>query len=120
MGDPETQLRRLAGFDAGSEKIVQQNHPDLFQILYDRDQDGRADGGYAGMLPYIDIMEIYPLARFLNQADSENRDSRMLLWLQLLNRGERIPAVINTDAHSNFHGSGPRECALPELRSGAG
>jgi hypothetical protein len=40
--------------------------------------------------------------------DSEKRDSRLLLWLQLLNRGERIPGVINTDAHSNFHGSGPR------------
>jgi hypothetical protein len=27
-------------------------------------------------------------------------------WLQLLNQGRRIPGVVNTDAHYNFHGSG--------------
>ena len=27
-------------------------------------------------------------------------------WLQLLNQGYRIPGVVNTDAHYNFHGSG--------------
>ena len=30
----------------------------------------------------------------------------MLNWLQLLNLGYRIPGVVNTDAHYNFHGSG--------------
>jgi hypothetical protein len=29
-------------------------------------------------------------------------------WLQLLNQGVRMPAVVNTDAHLNFHGSGGR------------
>jgi hypothetical protein len=27
-------------------------------------------------------------------------------WLQLLNQGRRMPGVVNTDAHENFHGSG--------------
>ncbi len=27
-------------------------------------------------------------------------------WMQLLNLGRRIPGVVNTDAHYNFHGSG--------------
>ena len=32
----------------------------------------------------------------------------MFQWLQLLNQGRRIPAVINTDSHYNHHGSGWR------------
>ena len=30
----------------------------------------------------------------------------MGIWLQMLNMGYRIPGVVNTDAHYNFHGSG--------------
>jgi hypothetical protein len=30
----------------------------------------------------------------------------MFRWLQMLNLGYRIPGVVNTDAHYNFHGSG--------------
>jgi hypothetical protein len=33
-------------------------------------------------------------------------NNRFLNWLQLLNRGIRVPGVANTDAHDNFHGSG--------------
>jgi hypothetical protein len=33
-------------------------------------------------------------------------NNRVFNWLQLLNQGHRIPGVVNTDAHYNFHGSG--------------
>ena len=34
------------------------------------------------------------------------RNNTIVNWLQLLNQGQRIPGVVNTDAHYNFHGSG--------------
>jgi hypothetical protein len=34
------------------------------------------------------------------------RNNTIVNWLQLLNQGYRIPGVVNTDAHYNYHGSG--------------
>src|SRR5262249_55008814 len=34
------------------------------------------------------------------------QNNPMFNWMQLLNQGFRIPGVVNTDAHANFHGSG--------------
>ncbi len=34
------------------------------------------------------------------------QNNRIVNWLQLLNQGYRVPGVVNTDAHYNFHGSG--------------
>jgi hypothetical protein len=33
-------------------------------------------------------------------------NSSIFNWVQLLNQGRRLPGVVNTDAHYNFHGSG--------------
>jgi hypothetical protein len=59
-------------------------------------------------------MEIHPIEDVLKlHADEEisarnANANRIFHWLQLMNQGYRIPGVVNTDAHYNFHGSGGR------------
>ncbi|TWU00854.1 CehA/McbA family metallohydrolase [Stieleria varia] len=109
--NPVVQIERLAMWDRGSEKLIQTNHPNLHQIYGDLDVDGKPDGGFRGMLQWMDVIEVHPLQTvFENIPDSppDVREMRIPLfqWLQLLNQGIRIPGVVNTDAHYNHHGSG--------------
>ncbi len=109
---PETQMERLSLWDDRSEKLVQQNHPDMGWLFYDKNGDGTPDDGYSRSFPLMDVVEIHPIDRILNvtQFDERNgkafNNNRMLNWLQLLNQGFRTYGVVNTDAHYNFHGSG--------------
>lgn len=109
--DPVKQIERLALWDNSAAKVVQTNHPNIPQILGDKDLDGKADGGFRGMLGWMDVIEIHPLERAFTPlaADVSPEDkysNRVFCWMQLLNLGYRIPGVVNTDAHYNFHGSG--------------
>ncbi len=118
--DPAEQIRRLALWDDGAEKLVQVNHPDLGEMFFDRDGDGVPDGGLKGMFQFIDVLEVHPHyvgAYGGTGADTLSlpptlsyrggvRNNRIFNWLQLLNQGHRIPGVVNTDAHYNFHGTG--------------
>lgn len=109
--DPVKQIERLALWDDSSSKVVQSNHPNLPQILGDRDLDGKPDDGFRGMLGWMDVVEIHPPQGIFDwpTADTAPRDrgaNPTFYWLQLLNLGYRIPGVVNTDAHYNFHGSG--------------
>jgi len=109
---PETQLQRVALWDDRSEKVVQQNHPDLGWLFYDKNGDGVKDEGYSQSFPYIDCIEIHPptavlkIPTDLNNSTSVPNSNRIFNWLQLLNQGYRYTGVVNTDAHYNFHGSG--------------
>jgi hypothetical protein len=114
--DPETQISRLALWDGRSEKLVQQNHPDIGWLFFDRDGDGVPDGGFKKSVPFMDVIEIHPLEwllkgpvvywedRTTKQQRSDN--NRIFNWLQILNQGHRITGVVNTDSHYNFHESG--------------
>jgi hypothetical protein len=113
--DPEVQIERLALWDGKSEKLVQQNHPDIGWLFFDRDGDGKPDGGFKKSIPFIDAMEVHPLDGLLRQPIVEIQDAskqrrlennRIFNWLQLLNQGRRITGVVNTDSHYNFHESG--------------
>lgn len=108
--DPEAQIARLALWDDGAEKLVQQNHPDIGHVFFDKNGDGVPDGGFQKSLPYIDAMEVHPPHTIFNPPTSGPADrpnnNRIVNWLQLLNQGSRITGVVNTDAHYNFHGSG--------------
>ena len=109
--DPEVQIERLALWDNRSDKLVQVNHPDIGWMFHDRDGDQQPDRGYERMIPHMEVMEIHPIdnALFLGPFETLRQragNSRVFNWLQLLNQGHRIPAVVNTDAHYNFHGSG--------------
>lgn len=109
---PETQVERLAAWDNGSEKLIQQNHPDIGWLFFDSDGDGKPDNGHERSFPVIDVMEVHPIDRILKlqQFDYHEGEAignhRLLNWLQLLNQGFRIYGVVNTDAHYNRHGSG--------------
>ncbi|MFO0867635.1 MAG: CehA/McbA family metallohydrolase [Pirellulales bacterium] len=105
--NPVTQIERLALWDDKSDKLVQQNHPNLQQILRDKDLDGQPDGGFSRMLSFMDVVEIHPPAEiFSAEKPAKPGTNTMRQWLRLLNLGYRIPGVVNTDAHYNFHGSG--------------
>ena len=115
--DPVVQIRRLRLWDGGSEKLVQENHPDIGQVFFDKDGDGQPDGGFKGMFGYMDVIEVHPLEKVLPfqathyytyRQRTTLHNHRIFNWLQLLNQGYRIPGVVNTDAHYTFHGSGWR------------
>jgi hypothetical protein len=108
--DPEIQIERLALWDGGSEKLVQVNHPDMGWMFGDRNGDGRRDAGFAGMHGRMDVIEVHPPHTIFggptSRSGGRTGNNTIVNWLQLLNRGVRIPGVVNTDAHYNFHGSG--------------
>jgi hypothetical protein len=90
-------------------------------MFFDRDGDGTPDTGFKGLFEYQDVIEVHPHHNILEMqpfrlatlVDRQTRksttmqyNSSIFNWLQLLNQGRRIPGVVNTDAHYNFHGSG--------------
>ncbi len=108
--DPAIQIERLALWDGASEKLVQVNHPDMGWMFHDRNGDGKRDSGFSQMHGHMDVIEVHPLHTIFDpptiKAGDGTRNNTIVNWLQLLNRGKRIPGVVNTDAHYNFHGSG--------------
>lgn len=119
--DPQVQIRRLAEWGDPAvlqrgERLVQQNHPDIGWLFFDKDGDGKPDGGYKGGFPYMHVIEVHPIHEVLEMqptrivTNSQKKKVRLnnciFNWLQLLNQGYRIPGVVNTDAHYNYHGSG--------------
>jgi hypothetical protein len=105
--DPVRQIQRLAMWDGGSEKLVQCNHPNIVQMFGDKELDGTPDDGFRDMFAAMDVIEVHPLHYLFSEpVNGKPGDRRIHHWLQLLNQGIRVPAVVNTDAHYNFHGSG--------------
>jgi hypothetical protein len=108
--DPVAQVERLALWDDAADKVVQMNHPNLVQVLGDRETDGKADAGFERMLGFVDVIEVHPLEEIFTPPapdfDPRRREHTVFRWLQMLNLGYRLPGVVNTDAHYNFHGSG--------------
>ena len=135
--NPDEQIERLYLWDDRSEKVIQENHPDIGWLFRDRDGDGTVDEGFARGVSLLDGIEIHPVEAVLELfpdaddpkgevAASFNR-GRFVHWLQLLNQGRRLTGVVNTDAHYNHHGSGwlrnwiavpndePTECSLESI-----
>lgn len=111
--DPIAQIERLAMWDNRADKLVQINHPDFGWMSYDRDGDGKPDDGFQRMFAQMDVVEIHPIhtlltfqPTYLYKNQGKPIANRVFHWLQLLNQGMRLPGVINTDSHYNFHGSG--------------
>ncbi|MEX2139418.1 MAG: CehA/McbA family metallohydrolase [Pirellulales bacterium] len=109
--DPVVQIERLALWDDKSDKIVQGNHPNLPQILGDRDLNAQPDDGFRKMFGFMDVVEVHPPQGIFTppaQLDTTGKGPRnpIFHWMQMTNLGYRIPGVVNTDAHYNFHGSG--------------
>ena len=109
---PEKQIERLAAWDGKSRKLIQQNHPDLGWLFYDKNGDGKPDGGYQRSFQHMDVVEIHPVYSILDLKPFDERNGKpfrnncVFRWLQLLNQGYRVYGIVNTDAHYNYHGSG--------------
>ncbi len=108
--DPVAQIKRIAEWDDNSDKLLQENHPNLIQIYGDRDTDGIPDGGFRSMFDLMDVVEVHPPHEIFNRPKpgqhKDDLSNKIFHWMQLLNQGYRIPGVVNTDAHYAFHGSG--------------
>jgi len=109
--NPVTQIARLAMWDDNSDKLVQTNHPNVSQLVDDRNLDGEPDGGFAKMLDFMDVMEVHPPEMIFMTSEEVKEmkrpgTNRILPWMELLKSGRRIPGVVNTDAHYNWNGSG--------------
>lgn len=100
--DPRVQIKRLYDYDNQAEKFVQQNHPDVAWLYHDKNQDGKIDEGY-GTRRFTHGIEINRLlVNVLPETapgDQKPQRSRAFYWLQLLNQGDRIYGVANSDAH---------------------
>ncbi len=108
-------LRRWQGEDP--HRWVQINHPDMVENFFDRDLDGRVDGGFLNLAGMIDAVETENFAtqdmlgdapfRVVRGAGGQERVefNRAFLWFQLLNRGARFWAMAVSDAHT-VHGNG--------------
>jgi len=108
--DMEAKVERLALWDGGSEKLIQQNHPDLGSVFFDKNYDGQPDGGFTRALAHIDVIEVHPPHLIFQPpqvaSGSRKYNNTIFNWMQGLNQGLRYPGVVNTDAHYNYHGSG--------------
>ena len=108
---PEVQIERVALWDNRSEKLIQQNHPDIGWLFYDSNGDGTPDPGYGKGFAFMDVIEVHPIHTILGMQptaewEQKVQNNTVFNWLQLLNQGHKIYGVVNTDAHYNFHGSG--------------
>ena len=108
LENPVAQIERLAMWDDGSDKLIQENHPNLEQIWADADLDGVEDDGFEKMFGFMDVIEVHPPADILTPPGTKTGRYNNVVqsWLRMINKGYRIPGVVNTDAHYNFHGSG--------------
>jgi len=108
--DPVIQVERLAFWDNKSDKLVQMNHPNLPQILGDRNEDGQPDAGFERMFGFVDCIEIHPPQGIFTPPakgpDGKLERNPIFHWMQMLNLGYRNAGVINTDSHYNHHESG--------------
>ncbi len=107
--NPRVQIQRLYEHDNRSEKLVQQNHPDIGWLFFDKNGDGQPDEGF-GTYPFTHVIEVWATNILDMQPTTGTppnlRNNRIFNWLQLLNLGYRLPGVANTDAHYCFHQSG--------------
>lgn len=106
-------LRRWQG--ERDDRWIQFNHPDLSNMFVDRDEDGKADGGFVGVGQMIDGMEAqngpgtdilydspFKVTRTPKSLAAKAREVREFVWKQLLNQGHRLVAVGVADAHSVY------------------
>jgi hypothetical protein len=111
---------------AEPDRWIQINHPDMALNFLDRNNDGRFDGGFAGLAELIDGIETqnYRGSNILSGAplridkNAQGKDTvvynREWIWLQMLNRGHRYAAMAVNDSHSIYgNGTGGWRMYMP-------
>lgn len=110
--DPYVQMKGLYDYDDQKFKFMQQNHPNVPWLYFDKDQDGIVDEGF-GTRAITHAMEIgIHMFEILNvtseNAVDKDKESRVFHWLQMLNQGDRIYGTANSDNHVVSSRSGSR------------
>lgn len=104
--NPYIQMKRLFDYDQGKFKLMQQNHPDIGWLYFDKNKDGKIDSGFQTS-EITDVMEISNTILDLPQAlKGGNKNTRSFHWLQMLNLGYRIFGTANSDSHTIGNGVG--------------
>lgn len=104
--NPYIQMKRLFDYDQGKFKLMQQNHPDIGWLYFDKNRDGNIDSGF-GSAAITDVMEIRQTILDLPEAIKGGRsNTRSFHWLQMLNLGYRIYGTANSDSHTIGDGVG--------------
>ncbi len=104
--DPLVQMSRLYDYDQDQFKLMQQNHPNIGWLYFDKNRDGEIDKGF-GTESITDVMEIREALADLPEAvNGGDTETRSFHWLQMLNLGYRIFGTANSDNHTVGHGSG--------------
>jgi hypothetical protein len=104
-------LQNFGGWDPN--RWVHINHPNLAEKFWDRNLDGKSDGGFAGYENYIDaiesqnfrgnaILSTAPWVLYRRGTSEQVREVREFVWLQMLNQGYRTRAIAVADAHSVY------------------
>ena len=104
-------LQNLGGWSP--DRWIHVNHPNITEKFWDRNLDGKADGGFVGYEKYIDALEsqnfrgnnILSKSPWIvtRRGTSESvREVREFVWLQMLNQGMRTRAIAVADAHSVY------------------
>ena len=108
--NPVVQIERLALWDQRSQKVVQGNHPNLMQVLGDRDLDGVPDGGFERMLGSMDVVEVHPPQDILQLSNRSARSTRTR------ERDLQLVAAIKPRLPRSRRGQYRRALQLPRLR----
>ncbi|MCW5982016.1 MAG: CehA/McbA family metallohydrolase [Bryobacteraceae bacterium] len=113
-------LRNL--FEGGPDRWVQANHPIVSQVFNDRNQDGVADGGFAGFERLVDAAEVWsteilnlnPYYLYTYEDQEREVENRTFGWLQMLNQGRHVWCVAVSDSHRIFgNGAGSWRTYVP-------
>ena len=107
-------LREFQGVEP--DRWVHLNHPTIVADFFDRNGDGRADGGFVHLGRLLDGLEtqnfvggdiLKPVPYTIRkQGDKEQvYPVTEFVWLQMLNRGDHVWGIAVADAHS-VHGNG--------------
>ena len=110
--DPYIQMKGLYDYDNTKFKFMQQNHPDIPWLYFDKNQDGEVDQGF-GTRVITHALEVNNhmfeiLAVTADNATDADKDNRVFYWLQMLNQGDRIYGTANSDNHAVGNGSGAK------------
>jgi len=104
-------LQNMGGWNP--DRWVHVNHPNLAEKFWDRNLDGKPDGGFAGYEKYINAIETQnfrgnailataPWTLYRRGTREQVREVREFVWLQMLNQGYRTRAIAVADAHSVY------------------
>lgn len=128
QSDPRISALTLRGWQGEkASRWIQFNHPDLANMMVDRNGDGTPDGGFVGVGDLIDGTETqnfrdsailydapFTVSRAPGALAAKAAPVREFLWRQLLNQGHRLVAVAVADAHTVYgNGVGGWRIYLP-------